>query len=146
MTDLEVGLTGVEEIVVHRHHLASVWGNLGGSVFSTHNVVLLIEKAARNAIAHKLPQGTMTVGTKVDIRHLAAAPIGAQVRAQARLSEIRDRTLVFEVVAYDQYEKLAEGINEQVMVSAKRFLEKMRKKQMRISSEGHESGMMFWVQ
>ena len=145
MLNLEVGLKGVEELMVQRHHLASVWGNLGGSVFSTHNVVLLIEKAARNAIVHRIPQGTMTVGTKVDIRHLAAAPIGAQVRAEARLAEIRDRTLVFEVVVYDQYEKLAEGINEQVMVSARKFLEKIRRKQMRISSEGHESDMMFWL-
>lgn len=145
MEGLEVGLKGTEELMVNRHHLASVWGNLGGAVFSTHHVVLLIEKAARNAITDKLPQGTMTVGTRVDIRHLAAAPIGALVRAEARLDEIRDRTLVFDVVVYDQYEKLAEGVNEQVIVSVKRFLEKMRKKQMRISSEGHDADMMFWL-
>jgi predicted thioesterase len=145
MEELEIGLKGIEEITVQRNHLASVWGNVGGSVFSTHQVVLLIEKAARKAVEGRLPEGTMTVGTRVDIRHLAAAPIGERVRAECRLRDIRDRTLVFDVVAYDQYEKLAEGINEQVIVSAKKFLEKVRKKQVRISSEGGGPDMMFWV-
>ena len=93
----------------------------------------------------RLPKGTMTVGTRVDIRHLGAAPIGARVCAEARVREIRDRTLVFDVVAYDQYEKLAEGINEQVIVSVNTFFEKVRKKQYRISTEGYESDIMFWL-
>ena len=145
MVELQIGLKGIEEVTVQRHHLASVWGNVGGSVLSTHQVVLLMEKAARKAVEGRLEKGVMTVGTRVDIKHLAAAPVGARVRAEGRLREVKDRTLVFDVVAYDEYEKLAEGTNEQAIISAKRFLERIQRKQMQISIEGDKSNMMFWL-
>ncbi len=145
MSDIMIGLKGVQEMTVQRHHVASVWGNIGASVLSTHYVVLLMEKAARKAIESCLPEKTITIGTMISIKHVAAAPIGARVRAEARLERIEGRRLVFKVVAYDEHEKISEGENEQIIVSVKRFLEKIRKKELRVSADGAWSDMMFWL-
>ena len=115
-------------MVVGHQDLASVMGNIGAEVLSTHRVVLLMELAARNAIEGRLPEGTITVGTLISIRHFAATPRRLRVRAVAYLREIKGRTLVFDVVAYDEFEKIAEGQNEQLMVSADKFLERTRRK------------------
>ncbi len=62
--------------MLNRSDLASVMGNIGAEVLSTHRVVLLMELAARNAIKESLPEGKMTVGTFIRIQHLAATPLG----------------------------------------------------------------------
>jgi fluoroacetyl-CoA thioesterase len=130
MPRVEVGLKGKQEMIVERPDLASMMGNIGAEVLSTHRVVLLMELAARNAIKDCLPEGKMTVGTFVRIQHLAAAPLGAKVRAEAHLKEIDGRRLVFDLAVYDEFEKIAEGENEQLIVSIDRFLERIQKKTM----------------
>jgi predicted thioesterase len=129
MAELEIGLKGVEEMVVERKDLASFTGNIGAEVLSTHRVVLLMERAGGKAIDDRLPDGKMTVGTLINIRHFAATPLGAKVRAEARLREIDGRRLMFDVVAYDESEKISEGENERFIVSVDRFLEKVGRKQ-----------------
>ena len=131
MPRVEVGLKGKEEMVVERSDLASIMGNIGAEVLSTHRVVLLMELAARNAIKDCLPEGKMTVGTFVRIQHLAAAPLGSKVRAEAQVKEIEGRRLVFEIAVYDEFEKIAEGENEQLVVSIKSFLARVQKKTVR---------------
>ena len=128
MPRVEVGLRGEEKMVVERSDLASMMGNIGAEVLSTHRVVLLMELAARNAIKQSLPEGKMTVGTFIRIQHLAATPLGSKVRAEAYLKEIDGRKLVFEVAAYDEFEKIAEGENEQLIVSIDGFLARINKK------------------
>jgi len=128
MPDIQIGLKGQEEMVVGRQDLASVMGNIGAEVLSTHQVVLLMELAARNAIKESLPEGKMTVGTFICIQHLVATPLGFKVRAEASLKEISGRKLVFDVAAYDDYEKIAEGENEQLIVSIDRFLARIKRK------------------
>ena len=128
MPNIQIGLKGHEEMVVERDDLASVMGNIGAEVLSTHRVVLLMELAARNAIKDCLPEGKMTVGTFVRIQHLAAAPLGSKVRAEAQVKEIEGRKLVFELAVYDEFERIAEGENEQLIVSIDRFLARIQKK------------------
>jgi predicted thioesterase len=128
MADIEVGLKGYKALIVGREDLASYSGNIGAEVLSTHRVVLLMEQAAREAIRGRLPEGMMTVGTMIDMRHFAASPVGSKVWAEAVLREIDGRRLLFHGVAYDETEKIAEGENERFMVSEKRFVEKIRKK------------------
>ncbi len=128
MPTLQVGLTGEEEMVVGWPDLASVMGNIGAEVLSTHRVILLMELAARNAIKGVLPEGKMTVGTFIRIKHLAATPLGSKVRAKAYLKEIDGRKFVFEVAAYDEFEKIAEGENEQLIVTIDKFLARIRGK------------------
>ena len=128
MEPLRPGLCGQKEMVVEEKDLASVMGNVGADVLSTHCVVLLMELASRNAVEDHLGQGQMVVGTWIGIRHLAAVPKGFKVRAESRLREIQGRKLTFDVAAYDPYEKIAEGRNELLIVSADRFLERVKRK------------------
>lgn len=128
MPHIQTGLKGQEEMVVGNQDLASVMGNIGAEVLSTHRVVLLIELAARNAIKDCLPEGKMTVGTFVRIQHLAAAPLGSKVRAEAQVKKIEGRRLVFEIAVYDEFEKIATGENEQLIVSIDKFLARIKKK------------------
>ena len=99
MTRLKPGLKGRSDMRVAHDDLASVMGNIGAEVLSTHRVVLLMELAARDAIAGCLPEGMMTVGTGIRIRHLAATPLGVKVWAEACLRDIMGHRLVFDVVA-----------------------------------------------
>jgi fluoroacetyl-CoA thioesterase len=126
--DLQIGLTGEKEMVVTESDLASFAGNIGADVLSTHCIVLLIELAARQAIEGRIPEGKITLGTHIDIRHFSAAPIGSRVRAVARLMALEGHKLHFHVAAYDDVEKLAEGENEQVLVSQDFFLKKVKQK------------------
>ena len=128
MSGIEIGLKGEKQMVVERQDLASVMGNVGAEVLSTHRVVLLMELAARNAIEDRLPEGMMTVGTFVRIKHLAASPLGSKVRGEAHLNKIDGRKLVFDVAAYDEFEKISEGENEQLIVSVEKFLSRIQKK------------------
>jgi len=132
MPNIQIGLKGEEEMVVERQDLASMMGNIGAEVLSTHRVVLLMELAARNAIKDCLPTGVMTVGTFIRIKHLAATPLGGRVYAEAYLKEIQGRKLVFDVVARDEIERIAEGENEQLMVSIDKFLDRVIKKKKKL--------------
>jgi fluoroacetyl-CoA thioesterase len=125
---LEIGLQGRREMVVLKEHLASFTGNLNADVLSTHRVVLLMELSARDAIKNMIPKGKITLGTRIDIRHLAAAPLGAKVHAEARLKAIQGNRLCFHVAVYNGLEKLAEGENEQIVVSLERFKSRFEKK------------------
>ena len=128
MEPLRPGLCGQKEMVVEEKDLASVMGNVGADVLSTHCVVLLMELASRNAVEDHLAQGQMVVGTWIGIRHLAAVPKGFKVRAESTLREVQGRKLTFDVAAYDPYEKIAEGRNELLIVSLDRFLERVKRK------------------
>jgi len=128
MAEIRIGLTGQEEMVVTREHLASTIGNTGAEVLSTHWVVLLMEKAARNAVNGLLPEGMITVGTMISIRHFAATPPGVKVTAEALLEKIEGRKLRFRVTVRDELERIAEGENEQAVVPVGGFLEKVKKK------------------
>ena len=125
---LSPGLLGQKELVVEEQHLASVMGNVGVEVLSTHCVVLLMELASRNAVESLLEEGQMVVGTWIGVRHLAAVPKGLKVRAESRLMEITGRKLAFDVSVYDPKEKIAEGRNELLIVSAHKFLERVKQK------------------
>lgn len=129
MPEIEIGLKGTKEMVVERKDLASFVGNIGADVLATQCIVVLMEQAAMNAIEGLLPEGKMTVGTTINMKHLAATPLGVRVRAEARLTEIDGRRLVFEVMVYDEFEKIAEGENGRFIVSVEKFLEKIKMKQ-----------------
>jgi len=126
MNEIRIGLRGSKEIVVTEKDLASVTGNIGAEVLSTHCVVLLMELASRSAVEGLLPEGKMAVGTQINIRHFGAVPLEARARAESILTEINGRRLVFEVTAYDDFEKIAEGQNEQLIVPISGFLRKVR--------------------
>ena len=140
MGELKAGLRGEQDMIVGRQDLASVMGNIGAEVLSTHRLVLLMEMAARSALDGRLPEGKITVGTFVQIKHYAATPLGLAVRAEAYLRKIDGRRLTFDVAAYDEFEKIAEGQNEQLIVSKEKYLIGTRRKTLgRMTAKNQEN-------
>lgn len=129
MEDIGVGIKGIAEMIVERQDLASFSGNLGVEVLSTPRVVQLMEHAAWKALEGRLPEGKITVGTRIEMKHFAATPLGMRVRAEAALREVEGRRLVFDIWEWDEVEQISEGLNERFVVSIDRFLDKVRKKQ-----------------
>ena len=108
---------------------ADAMGNRGVRVFATPHVIGLLEKAAAGLIHPTLPPGASTVGTMIEMRHLAATPVGMTVRARATLLETDGRRFLFQVEAWDATEKIAEGRHERVVVvSLEKFLDRAMKK------------------
>lgn len=122
---LSPGLTGEAETVVVHENTAAAVGAGGVEVFGTPMMIALMENAAWKAVAEHLDPGYVTVGTVVNIRHLAATPLGQKVRASAELTEVDGRRLVFRVTAYDEKQKIGEGQHERFIVHLERFLDKM---------------------
>jgi len=110
-------------------YTAEAWGSGDVPVFGTPSLVALLETAAVNAVAGRLGPGETTVGTWLDVSHLAATPVGMEVRAEAELITIEGRKLTFVVVAYDTREKIGECRHHRLIVSRDRFLAKAAGKQ-----------------
>jgi fluoroacetyl-CoA thioesterase len=122
---LEPGQTATVERVVTRELTADALGNAGVTVLATPFVVTLLENAAHAVMAPHMPPGSGSVGTWVDMKHLAATPLGMTVRATAVLIETDGRRCLFEVEAWDEIEKIAEGRHERFVVSnLAKFLER----------------------
>src|SRR5574341_1521995 len=104
---LGAGQSAEVEQVVTPELTADALGNRGVKVFATPFVVCLIENAAIEVLRPYLPPGAASVGTMVELRHLAATPLGMKVRAKATLVETDGRRYVFHVEAFDEVEKIA---------------------------------------
>ena len=117
------------EITVTPDRTADALGNKGVMVLSTPHLIGLLENAADAVIQPHLPAGAGTVGTMVEMRHLAATPVGMKVRAKATLLETDGRRFVFQVEAHDEVEKVAEGKHARFVVpDIRKFLLRALKK------------------
>ena len=130
---LETGLRGSAESKVVKKNTAMQVGSGSVPVFATPMLVALMENAAINALAGKLSQGQTSVGTMVEIKHLAATPVGMVVRAQAELTAIDGGRLTFRVEAFDQKEKVGEGTHERFILELDRFLARVEAKAQEFS-------------
>jgi predicted thioesterase len=110
--------------VVYENTAASV-GAGGVAVFGTPMMIALMENAAWRAVAEALDEGHVTVGTLVNVQHLAATPLGQKVRATAELIKVDGRHLLFNVEAYDEKQKIGEGQHERFIVNLERFLSRI---------------------
>jgi predicted thioesterase len=128
---ITVGSVGSIEIVVGTSDTAAALGNAGVDVLATPRLVGLLEEAAIKAVEAALPEGAGTVGTHLDVRHLAATPVGMRVRARATLRAVEGRRLVFDVEAHDATEKVAEGTHERFQIDRARFLARVAEKARR---------------
>lgn len=98
------------------------------AVYSTPRLVWDLETAAREALRPYLEPGEESVGTAVQVRHLAATPVGMRVTARARVTEIDGRRVVFAVEAHDEKEKIGEGTHERVVIQVARFAARLAAK------------------
>lgn len=97
-------------------------------VFATPAVIALMEKAACQAIADMLDEGTTTVGTLISVEHLSASPVGSDISARAVLTAVDGRKYCFDVFAYDNAGLIAKGKHERFSVSTEKFMNKATQK------------------
>lgn len=124
---LESGLKGEARTAVTADLTAAAMGSGSLPVYATPALVVLLEAAAVDALAGSLPEGQTTVGVRMEVDHLAATPLGADVRARALLTEVEGRRLVFEVEAHDNWQCIGKGRHLRVLVDTTRFMEKLQK-------------------
>ena len=125
---LEIGIRGHEESVVTKETTAKAMGSGELEVFATPAVVALAEKTAWRSVAGQLEAGQGTVGTKLELSHIAATPVGLSVSCDTELIEIDRRRLVFSVAVYDETGKIAEGTHERFIVENEKFAAKANAK------------------
>ncbi len=100
-------------------------------VFSTPQMVALMERTSLTSVKPYLPEGSIIVGTFLQIRHLAASPRGSRVTARSELTEVDGRRLLFRVEAFDEVGLIGEGTHERAIVNLARFLAKMEDRQLK---------------
>lgn len=118
-------LTYEHRQIVEAQHLASALGSGGVAVFGTPALVALCETAAFLCVASHLDAGQTTVGTLVDLRHVAATPVGMEVRAVATLVAVEGRKLNFTIEAWDEAEKIGACRHERMIVVEERFIQRV---------------------
>ena len=121
---LEIGIKGTGEALVTESATARAMGSGELPVYATPAMIALVEETAWKSVAGALPPGQGTVGTKLDISHLAPTPVGKRVRCETELRQIDRRRLVFHASVFDETGLIAEGAHERFVVDSEKFLAK----------------------
>jgi len=128
MQTLAPGLSGQRSLVVEERHTAGHLGSGGAPVYATPMMVLAMEEAALGAVDPLLEPGKATVGYSLDVKHLAATPIGMRVTATATLLSVDGKMLTFRVEARDERELIGEGTHIRAIIDLERFKAKLAAK------------------
>ncbi|SDJ95281.1 thioesterase family protein [Natronincola ferrireducens] len=126
--NLRVGMSQKVEIKVELKDTAVSFGSGGVKVLATPMMITLMENAALKAVDTNLPEGYGTVGTHLDVKHLAATPIGMKAYAEAELVKIEGKKLLFNVTAYDEQEKIGEGTHTRYIIPVDAFIQRTNEK------------------
>ena len=124
----ETGLTNSVEILVTPNLSAASMGSGSLEVLATPALIAGMENVCMNCVAPYLDEGSTTVGTKVEISHISATPVGDTVTYTCTLTEKDKRRLVFKVEAFDSFGKVGEGIHERFIIDTARFMQKVENK------------------
>ncbi len=119
---VEIGMRGEAAAVVAQEDTAQAVGSGLVPVFATPRMIALMEQAAVNAVQSALEPGQGTVGTRLDVKHSAATPVGMKVRAQAEVIGVEGRQVVFLVTAFDEAEQIGGGTHERFIIQTDKFL------------------------
>lgn len=128
MEHLKVGLVGEAEMVVGTNDTAPRVGSGRIAVLATPMMINLIEEAALAAVEDLLPEGKQSLGTHLDVSHVAPTPVGMKVKARAELREVDGRRLVFAVEARDEVDLIGEGTHVRVVVTEEKFVARIADK------------------
>ena len=127
-TNLKVGTVFTSEIEVTEERSAKSIGSGGLLVFATPYMIACMENASMLCVQPSLPEGSSTVGTKVDIRHIAATPLGMRVKTTAVLTAVEGRKLTFSVECSDEKELIGKGTHERFIIDIDKFMTKTNSK------------------
>ena len=122
--EITVGMKGTAETVAEREDTALEVGSGSLLVYATPCMVALMEGAACEAIAGAIPEEKTSVGIELNIKHLAATPVGMDVRAEAEVIEVEGSVITFQVTAYDESGKIGEGTHKRAVITTQKFLDK----------------------
>lgn len=128
MVDVPVGTLGSHHLLVSPEWTIDFIGSEEARVFATPYLIAYLELTARNALKPYLADDEESVGTMVNIRHLAATPVGMSVRFEAKVLSVDGRRVVFSVEAWDEKEKIGEGTHERFVVQTPRFISRLAMK------------------
>ena len=121
MDAVKPGLTGSASLIVTDEHTAPRVGSGRVRVLATPVMINLIEAAALEAVEGLLPAGHQSLGTVLNVRHIAATPVGMRVTAQVEVVAVEGRTIRFRVEAHDERELIGDGTHERVVVNVAKF-------------------------
>ena len=125
---ISVGCRGRAECTVTEENTAAAVGSGLVPVFATPYMIALMENAAVQALAPCLEEGEGSVGTRLEVTHDAATPVGMKVWAEAELTGVEGRKLTFTVRAYDEAGPIGGGTHERFIISVDRFLAKAQRR------------------
>lgn len=125
---LNTGIKGSASEIVTAEKTAVSVGSGGLSVYATPAMIALMEKSAYESVQPLLEEGNGTVGTLMNIQHIAATPIDMKVTAESELVSIDGRKLTFKVTAFDEVGKIGEGTHERFIINNEKFQSKTNSK------------------
>jgi fluoroacetyl-CoA thioesterase len=128
MANIPIGTTGEEKLLVTSEVAISFLGTEGARVLSTPHMIGYMERTSRNTVLPLLDPGYDTVGTHVNVAHLAAAPIGMTVTFRAQVTKVNERRVEFRVEAWDEVEKIGEGTHERAIINIAKFATRLAAK------------------
>ena len=128
--ELKPGLRGTAEVVVREEHTAPRIGSGRVHVLATPVMINLMEAAALAAIERFLPAGYQSLGTHLDVHHVAATPVGMKARASAVVTKVEGRTVTFRVEAHDEKDLIGHGTHERVVVNVAKFDQRVERKRV----------------
>jgi len=132
MRQIPLGSKGTFTLRVLPEHLANRFKDaMLPQVLATPVMILMMENAALNAIKPFLDFGESAVGTAVDVRHLAATPVGHEVRAEAEVIKVEGKRIEFKVSASDETEEIGNGIHQRMVINLRSFNERLADKAKR---------------
>ena len=118
---LTTGIKGKQELVVTKENTAKAMGSGTLEVFATPAMIALMEKTAYESVAPELEEGSGTVGTALNVKHVAASPVGMKITCESELVKVDGRALTFSVKAYDEKGLIGEGEHERFIVYNEKF-------------------------
>jgi fluoroacetyl-CoA thioesterase len=123
---IKIGMSAERTLVVQSERTVGHFVASMPLVYATPMMILDMEMASGDAIAHCLQPGWITVGTEVEIRHLAATPVGSTVRVTAKVIAVERHVIRFEVEAFDDVRKIGQGRHARGLVNLAAFKERFK--------------------
>ena len=120
--ELKPGIKACKEMIVTKELCADAWGSGGLPVYATPAMIALMENTAWASVEPCMEEGRSTVGTKLDVSHLSASPVGARITCESELIEAEGRRLVFRVKASDDAGLIGEGMHERFIIKTEKFM------------------------
>jgi fluoroacetyl-CoA thioesterase len=128
VAQIPIGTSHEEKLEVTPEVAINFMGLPHARVLSTPNMILGLERTSRNMLLPLFDPGYDSVGTHVNVYHLAATPLGMTVTFRSEIVSVEDRRVNFKVEAFDQKEKIAEGTHQRFIVHAERFATRVQQK------------------